>query len=1072
MEYNKFIESIKGELNINFSNDLESKGIINFSLNPKKEITALTLHECNIKNLTGILHFLKDLPYLTELSLTSNQLIDISPLADLQHLKNLNLGNNQIEDISPLKKLKMLDRLSLNNNNLRHVLPLRELNNLRILNLAENKFDDRAAFGVLTQITSLNLNSNRIFSIHSLSDLTQLRMLDIGNNQIGDINILKNLKVLTTLNLNNNNFKYISILKELTTLNVLYLAQNMIDDISALKKLNQITTLNLHGNRIFDISPLREMSQLGELVLNCNPVFDLSPLNNLKKLKIFSFTEGKINNLSFLDNLNQITELFISDNQIVDISALKKHTQLTTLILSRNKISDISPLKEFRKLQQLDLIGNPIKKLFDWIVNLNLEIQWNKLGKRNFLTFYDNPIENPPIEILAKGKDSIKNYFDQLNDAKDFLFEAKLLLVGEERSGKTTLADALKSSDFNIDFNKSSTHGITISQWIIPKNETHFEKDFCFNIWDFGGQDIYHSTHQFFLTKRSLYLFITEVRKDLRYDDFYYWLNIINTLAGDSPVILIQNKVDQDHSNRSIDEYRQLFPQIATRLIKTSCNNQHEDWEIIFRPMLDNLKKSIYSILSTKKLKGIGDELPKSWVDIRRKINELQNQDINFITETTYFEICETYGLNREQALYLSDYFHDLGVFLHFKDDIQLKDTLFINHNWITKAIYCVFDKKKVKDAYGKITEKDLMEIWTEHNFVEKQAELLNLMKSPQFKICYQHENKYYLVPQLFSDRAKTFYWPESGNLNRRYAYEFMPKGILSQLIVIMHKYIYKDIFWLHGVLFEYKDSKAFVKEDRFSKKNLISIQVYGNSSEDLLAIIIANIETINSGFTNLKIDEEFGCTCYECRESKDPYFFPSETLNRAIKRGKRAIECQAFFNTVSIESLRGKYQLGEEKLHPFSYDQLMALKKITASNENQMDQKKINIVVNPTINVNPHFDQKNENKNFSNLSIKIDVKEIQEFEQIKQLLLDLKEANFNNEEWQQTLINCLDEINKVDEAEFKENQKKVINVIEKGFQKLKNLKDIIGVGLLPVDLYTKLPRLFELWNIFKSYFN
>jgi len=28
------------------------------------------------------------------------------------------------------------------------------------------------------------------------------------------------------------------------------------------------------------------------------------------------------------------------------------------------------------------------------------------------------------------------------------------------------------------------------------------------NIWDFGGQEIYHATHQFFLTHRSLYLLL------------------------------------------------------------------------------------------------------------------------------------------------------------------------------------------------------------------------------------------------------------------------------------------------------------------------------------------------------------------------------------------------------------------------------------------------------------------------------------------------------------------------------------------------------------------------------------
>jgi internalin A len=32
------------------------------------------------------------------------------------------------------------------------------------------------------------------------------------------------------------------------------------------------------------------------------------------------------------------------------------------------------------------------------------------------------------------------------------------------------------------------------------------------NVWDFGGQEIMHATHQFFLTRRSLYLLVLSGR--------------------------------------------------------------------------------------------------------------------------------------------------------------------------------------------------------------------------------------------------------------------------------------------------------------------------------------------------------------------------------------------------------------------------------------------------------------------------------------------------------------------------------------------------------------------------------
>ncbi|NJO90657.1 MAG: hypothetical protein HC831_18130 [Chloroflexia bacterium] len=39
---------------------------------------------------------------------------------------------------------------------------------------------------------------------------------------------------------------------------------------------------------------------------------------------------------------------------------------------------------------------------------------------------------------------------------------------------------------------------------------------------DFAGQDIYHATHRFFLSQRSLYALVSDERKENT--DFKYWL--------------------------------------------------------------------------------------------------------------------------------------------------------------------------------------------------------------------------------------------------------------------------------------------------------------------------------------------------------------------------------------------------------------------------------------------------------------------------------------------------------------------------------------------------------------------
>jgi internalin A len=79
---------------------------------------------------------------------------------------------------------------------------------------------------------------------------------------------------------------------------------------------------------------------------------------------------------------------------------------------------------------------------------------------------------------------------------------SKLLVVGEGGVGKTSLLRALRGESFEVQ--QSSTHGIEIKALSLA-HPTEAEVTMTLNTWDFGGQEIYHATHQFFLTNRSLF---------------------------------------------------------------------------------------------------------------------------------------------------------------------------------------------------------------------------------------------------------------------------------------------------------------------------------------------------------------------------------------------------------------------------------------------------------------------------------------------------------------------------------------------------------------------------------------
>ncbi len=623
---------------------------------------------------------------------------------------------------------------------------------------------------------------------------------------------------------------------------------------NSIKAFQNVEILDLSLNQLTDISILSQLKQIRTLYLNGNQLTDISALSHLKQITTLNLSKNQLTDISVLSQLKQLTALYLSNNRLIDISTLSYLKQLETLDLKNNQITDISALHDLKQLKQLGLQKNPIKVLPEWICDFpNMDIQWkNTFWGKDHITLYDNPLQEPPIEIVKQGKEAICNYFKKKKEeGTDYLYEAKLILVGEERAGKSTIAKALLRGDnFKFDANEKSTEGIDILKWIIPKDKTKTPKDFRFNIWDFGGQEIYHSMHQLFLTKRSLYVFLTEVRKDLRFDDFYYWLNIINVLGGDSPVLAVKNKIDLSNTSNDISAYKKLFPQLINdNLIGISCYTAHEKWATEYMPLLNIFKEKIYEVVKNKQIASMGTPLPKTWVQVREEITKLQDQGKDYISLADYQTICKRYNLDDTTISSLSQLFHDLGVFSHFQNNIKLYNTIFINPNYITTGIYKIINNNNVIKNNGEFTDNELIQILKNTEYVDKQAELISLCE--EFNILFEYKKGHYLIPKLFSNKKPLFEWEHNiNNLKYEYKYPFIIKGIVSQLIVIMHEKIYHRSYWLRGVILKENDTLALIEE----KKGGVSIEVNGENKEKLLNIICYELDKINKQFTNLNI--------------------------------------------------------------------------------------------------------------------------------------------------------------------------------------------------------------------------
>ncbi len=388
-------------------------------------------------------------------------------------------------------------------------------------------------------------------------------------------------------------------------------------------------------------------------------------------------------------------------------------------------------------------------------------------------------------------------------------------------------------------------------------------------------------------------MLVTESRKEDSHDDFFYWLNIIKLLGDKSPVIMVLNKSDQPTKDLPIKEYRETFSNIKG-FEKLSLKEGYED-------SVSHFKNTLKQIAST--LPHIGSPLPKRWVEIRQEIEILKLSGLNYISETEYFDICKKHYRKQENALYLSDFFHDLGVFLHFRNDIELKDTVILNHEWITSGVYNILDDKQVIAKKGRFSNDDLIRIWSNDEHKNKIRELLSLMKNKKFDLCFELPNGEFLVPRLLPvDEIDHSWQSDSSNLKFEFRYKFMPKGILTRLIVKMNNDIFEDQYWRYGVILQYENTQAIIKEKYFENK--ITIELSGNNKREYLFIIRKAINEIHKDFNNIQVKEMVPCICQLCKTVSDQSFYDFELLLRYELKKIPTIRCNLSLEEVPVVDL------------------------------------------------------------------------------------------------------------------------------------------------------------------------
>src|SRR5919199_4082990 len=874
-----------------------------------KQLESLNLTRIG---LTAIPDAIAQLSNLTQLDLSNNQITSIPEvIGQLPNLTRLFLSNNQITSIPEvIGQLSNLTQLFLSNNQITSIPEvIGQLSNLTRLDLSNNQITSiPEVIGQLSNLTQLFLSNNQITSIPEvIGQLSNLTQLFLSNNQITSIpEVIGQLSNLTELYLNSNQITSIpEVIGQLSNLTLLHLGDNQITSIpEVIGQLSNLTELDLSGNQITSIPEvIGQLSNLTELDLSDNQITSIpeviGQLSNLTELYLNSNQITSIPEV--IGQLSNLTLLHLGDNQITSIpEVIAQLSNLTELDLSNNQIEKIPECLEILpKLEKLDLRRNP------------LPISPEVLGPAN-----RNEGPGTPAAIF--------NYLRQLRSGEVRpLNEAKVLLVGQGSVGKTSLIERLIHNKYNP--NEPQTHGLNIRDWTITVNT----KQVKLNVWDFGGQEIYHATHQFFLTKRSLYLLVCNCRTSEDENRLEYWLKLIESFGDASPVILVGNKCDEQPLDLNRKALRDKYPNIKA-ILETSCQSGTG---------IDELRSAIHTEIS--ELKEVYDLLPLSWFQVKQR---LENLDKDIISISEYATICAKENIFEEtDQTQLIGLLHNLGIVLNFREHPILQNTNILNPHWVTQGIYALLsdDALKVKTK-GILTYADLSRILDSNKYPSHRYHCLTGLME-EFELCFPVSHcpaPTFLIPGILPKEQPENTELEGETLEFQYHYGILPDSILSRFIVLMHEKIHNCTHWRTGVMLEYTEGAevyniARIKSDPEDKKIFIAVSGRESTRRSFLSMIRDTFTKIHNSFANLEISQWVPVPGYPDANPLDYEELlghESEGQNKyLVGKLKLWLDLRQLLDGYESIELRRRNQMGDRELGKY-YDDVVDIAKLAVS--------------------------------------------------------------------------------------------------------------------------------------------
>ncbi|KAL1122208.1 hypothetical protein AAG570_003613 [Ranatra chinensis] len=444
---------------------------------------------------------------------------------------------------------------------------------------------------------------------------------------------------------------------------------------------------------------------------------------------------------------------------------------LSMLDLSNNQLKDIpAVIHELTSLSVLNVSGN--KDLSDLPPQMGLLARLWNLNMRG--CNLQEPLKSMIDSKKYKTMDIVGYLKSVLEDAKPYA-RMKLMIVGVQGIGKTSLLEQLRQEGYkkkpvehwakrmgnksiNIKTSKGtnmSTVGVDIGDWTYEK-KIRGQSSYgpvTFRTWDFGGQREYYATHQYFLSKRSLYLVVWRIPDGQKgISEILQWLVNIQARAPNSPVLIVGTHYDMMQENYPSSRAEDLQQLIRDRFInvvdaekcglprvidtiEVSCKTRHN-----IKILCNLIYDTVFSLRTPgSKCLLLQQCVPASYLVLEDVIGQIvgerrQNKQDPVLTTEQYRLAVSSYHTNLRDSAELHQatlFLHDNGVLLHYEDS-TLKDLYFLDPQWLCDMLAHVVTIREINPfaRTGVMRLDDLKHVFKSSNLgdVESKSYIVHLL--------------------------------------------------------------------------------------------------------------------------------------------------------------------------------------------------------------------------------------------------------------------------------------------------------------------------------------------------------